>query len=222
METILYIFIGLVVGAVISWLAVKSKMQGAHQKELTQKAEEFNKVNGEKISLTAQVEAQKDSLEVAKKAMLDSFKSVATEALTQNNKQFLTLAETQLGTQVKVAEGDLDQRKTAIEEMLKPVKESIDAYKKRIEELEKGSAKTFGQVSEMLSNIQTTHVSLQRETGALVNALRNPRVRGRWGEIGLKRTVEFSGMSAHCDFNEQVYTEAELEDDSVLKPDMVI
>jgi DNA recombination protein RmuC len=103
--------------------------------------------------------------------------------------------------------------------MLKPVKESIDSYKKRIEELEKGSEKTFGQVTEMLSNIQITNTSLQKETGALVNALRNPRVRGRWGEIGLKRVVEFSGLSAHCDFVEQVYTEGE---DSVLKPDMII
>jgi DNA recombination protein RmuC len=103
--------------------------------------------------------------------------------------------------------------------MLKPVKESIDSYKKRIEELEKGSEKTFGRVTEMLSNIQITNASLQKETGALVNALRNPRVRGRWGEIGLKRVVEFSGLSAHCDFVEQVYTEGE---DSILKPDMII
>ena len=111
--------------------------------------------------------------------MVDTFKSAASDALTQNNKQFLDLAKTHLETQVKDAEGDLDQRKTAIEELLKPVKESIDSYKKRIEELEKGSEKTFGQVTEMLSNIQVTNASLQKETGALVNALRNPRVRGK-------------------------------------------
>jgi len=103
--------------------------------------------------------------------------------------------------------------------MLKPVKDSIDTYKKRIEELEKGSEKTFGQVTEMLTNIQKTHSALQKETGALVNALRNPRVRGRWGEIGLRRAVEFSGMSSHCDFIEQAYTE---EDDLAMKPDMII
>ena len=151
--------------------------------------------------------------------MVDTFKSAASDALTQNNKQFIDLAKSQLETQVKDAEGNLDERKSAIAEMLKPVKESIDSYKKRIEELEKGSEKTFGQVTEMLSNIQITNASLQKETGALVNALRNPRVRGKWGEIGLKRVVEFSGLSAHCDFVEQVYTEGE---DSILKPDMII
>ena len=72
----------------------------------------------------------------------------------------------------------------------------------------------------MMEKIQATHSSLQRETGALVNALRNPRVRGRWGEIGLKRLVEFSGMSAHCDFVEQVISEG--DDDAMLKPDMII
>ncbi|MZP54415.1 MAG: DNA recombination protein RmuC, partial [Bacteroidales bacterium] len=121
--------------------------------------------------------------------------------------------------QIKAAEGNLDERKSAIDEMLKPVRESIDIYRKRIEELEKGSKETFGQVTEMLSGLRLTSASLQKETGALVNALRNPRVRGRWGEIGLKRVVEFSGMSEHCDFVEQVFREGE---DSALKPDMII
>ncbi len=191
MEIILYIFVGFVIGALIAYLGSKSLLGSRHQ----------------------------TSLEEVRKTMVDTFKSAASDALTQNNKQFLDLAKTQLETQVKGAEGDLDKRKTAIEEMLKPVRESIDSYKKRIEELEKGSEKTFGQVTEMLSNIQATNTSLQKETTALVNALRNPRVRGKWGEIGLKRVVEFSGLSAHCDFFEQVYSDIE---DSILKPDMII
>ena len=131
----------------------------------------------------------------------------------------LALARTQLEAQVKDAEGNLDERKSAIEEMLKPVKEAIDSYKKKIEQLEIGSGKTFGEINRTLSDLQKTHTSLQKETGALVNALRNPRVRGKWGEIGLRRVVEFSGMSAHCDFVEQAYREGE---DSVMKPDMII
>jgi DNA recombination protein RmuC len=190
-----------------------------HHKELQTKADENTVLERQNSSLQAKVEAQANSLDEVRKAMVDTFKSAASDALIQNNKQFMDLAKSQLETHVKEAEGNLDERKSAIAEMLKPVKESIDSYKKRIEELEKGSEKTFGQVTEMLSNIQLTNASLQKETGALVNALRNPRVRGRWGEIGLKRVVEFSGLSAHCDFVEQVYTEGE---DSVLKPDMII
>jgi DNA recombination protein RmuC len=219
MEIILYIIIGLAIGALIAYLGTKSGLITLHQKELLLKTDEINMLNRQNSVLQAKVEAQANSLEEVRKAMVDTFKSAASDALTQNNKQFMDLAKSQLETHVKEAEGNLDERKSAIAEMLKPVKESIDSYKKRIEELEKGSEKTFGQVTEMLSNIQLTNASLQKETGALVNALRNPRVRGRWGEIGLKRVVEFSGLSAHCDFVEQVYTEGE---DSVLKPDMII
>jgi DNA recombination protein RmuC len=219
MEIFLYIIIGLVAGALIAYLATKSQLNTAHQKEVLTKNEEISQLGRQNSVLEARVEAQANSLDEVRKAMLDTFKSAASDALTQNNKQFIDLAKSQLETKVKEAEGNLDQRKVAIAEMLKPVRESIDSYKKRIEELEKGSEKTFGQVTEMLSNIQITNASLQKETGALVNALRNPRVRGRWGEIGLKRVVEFSGLSGHCDFVEQAYTEGE---DSVLKPDMII
>lgn len=219
MEIIFYIIAGLVTGTLIAYLGTKSILNVAHQKVLLAKMDEINTLTRQNSVLQAKVEAQANSLEEVRKAMVDTFKSAASDALTQNNKQFLDLAKTQLEAQVKESEGDLDQRKSAIEEMLKPVKESIDSYKKRIEELEKGSEKTFGQVTEMLSNIQITNASLQKETGALVNALRNPRVRGKWGEIGLKRVVEFSGLSAHCDFVEQVYTEGE---DFISKPDMII
>jgi len=219
MEIMIYIVAGLVFGALIAYLGTKSRLSSLHQQEQILKINEINLLNRQISSLQTKVEAQANSLEEVRKAMVDTFKSAASDALTQNNKQFLDLAKSQLETHVKDAEGNLDERKSAIAEMLKPVKESIDSYKKRIEELEKGSEKTFGQVTEMLSNIQITNASLQKETGALVNALRNPRVRGRWGEIGLKRVVEFSGLSAHCDFIEQVYTEGE---DSVLKPDMII
>jgi DNA recombination protein RmuC len=219
MEVILYILIGLALGALIAFLGTKSALNTLHHKELLLKVDENNLLTRQNSVLQARVEAQANSLEEVRKAMVDTFKSAASDALTQNNRQFMDLAKSQLETHVKEAEGNLDERKSAIAEMLKPVKESIDSYKKRIEELEKGSEKTFGQVTEMLSNIQITNASLQKETGALVNALRNPRVRGRWGEIGLKRVVEFSGLSAHCDFVEQVYTEGE---DSVLKPDMII
>jgi DNA recombination protein RmuC len=219
MVILLYIIIGLAIGALVAYLATKTSLTSQHQRELLLKADEFNSLSRQNSVLQSRVEAQANSLDEVKKAMVDTFKSAASDALTQNNKQFIDLAKSQLETHVKEAEGNLDERKSAIAEMLKPVKESIDSYKKRIEELEKGSEKTFGQVTEMLSNIQITNASLQKETGALVNALRNPRVRGKWGEIGLKRVVEFSGLSAHCDFVEQVYTEGE---DSVLKPDMII
>jgi DNA recombination protein RmuC len=205
---ILYCILTFIIGALTAFLMAKSTYQNRLQA-----------LKEENITLLANSRAQDKNFQEVRKAMLDTFKSAASDALIQNNEQFIVLAESKLETQVKASEGNLDERKAAIEEMLKPVKESIDTYKKRIEELEKGSEKTFGQVTEMLTNMQSTSAILQRETGALVNALRNPRVRGRWGEIGLKRLVEFSGMSPHCDFSEQVHTESE---DSIFRPDLVV
>lgn len=215
MEIIIYITGGLVAGLLISWIVTRHIWNS----KVEVKNAEINELNRKNSSLEARIEAQAKSIEEVRNAMLNTFKAAASDALVQNNKQFLDLAKTHLETQIKAAEGNLDERKSAIDEMLKPVRESIDIYRKRIEELEKGSKETFGQVTEMLSGLRLTSASLQKETGALVNALRNPRVRGRWGEIGLKRVVEFSGMSEHCDFVEQVFREGE---DSALKPDMII
>jgi DNA recombination protein RmuC len=219
MEAFLYLSGGVIFGSLITWLITRSLLKAGFQETLLFKTEELNELKTQNSSLQANLKARDESLEEVRKAMIDTFKSAASDALLHNNLQFLNLAKTQLEAKIKESEGNLDQRKAAIEEMLKPVKESIDSYKKRIEELEKGSEKTFGQVTEMLTGLQNTHAVLQKETGALVNALRNPRIRGRWGEIGLRRLVEFSGMLAHCDFVEQVVKEGE---DITLKPDMVI
>ena len=219
MEVILYILIGLALGALIAFLGTKSALNTLHQKELLLKADENNLLTRQNSVLQAKVEAQANSLEEVRKAMVDTFKSAASDALTQNNKQFLDLAKSQLETHVKEAEGNLDERKSAIAEMLKPVKESIDSYKKRIEELEKGSEKTFGQVTEMLVKYSDNQCQFAERNRGPGKCTEKSKSKGRWGEIGLKRVVEFSGLSAHCDFVEQVYTEGE---DSVLKPDMII
>ncbi|NLV18811.1 MAG: DNA recombination protein RmuC [Bacteroidetes bacterium] len=215
MDIIFYMTGTFFVGVILAWVITRYVMNS----RLSSKNAEIHELARQKSVLEARVEAQEKSLEEVKSAMLNTFKAAASDALLQNNKQFLDLAKSQLEVQIKEAEGNLDERKSAIAEMLKPVRESIDTYKKRIEELEKGSRETFGQVSEMLSNLRSTSISLQKETGALVNALRNPRVRGRWGEIGLKRVVEFSGMSEHCDFLEQAYAGGE---ETSMKPDMII
>ncbi|HPM88725.1 MAG TPA: DNA recombination protein RmuC [Bacteroidales bacterium] len=215
MEMIFYIAGAFFAGILIAWLITRSVMVS----RIRAKIAEIEDLTRKNSFLEANLRAQEKSLEEVKDAMLNTFKAAASDALLQNNLQFINLAKPQLEAQVNASKSDLEQKKVAIEEMLKPVKEAIDSYKSKIDQLEVGSSKTFGEISKTLADLQKTHNSLQKETGALVNALRNPRVRGRWGEIGLKRVVEFSGMSAHCDFMEQAYREGE---DSTMKPDMII
>lgn len=219
METLL-LTAGALIACISVHFATKYFLIRAHQKELMDKACQLAALEQKIAEMKIQEEIQKKSIEEVKTAMLDSFKSAAADALGQNNQQFLTLAQTQFTAHKSEAQTDLENRKKAIEDLLKPVKESIENYKTKVEELGTNSNVTFGKVSEMMEKIQATHSSLQRETGALVNALKNPRVRGRWGEIGLRRLVEFSGMSAHCDFVEQACTGG--DEEALLKPDMII
>lgn len=217
---ILLIIGGTLVACISVHFATKYFLVKVHQKELMDKACQLAALEQKITEQKIREESRKESIEEVKSAMLDSFKSAAADALGQNNKQFLDLAQTQFSAHKSEAGTDLENRKKAIEDLLKPVKEAIETYKTKVEELGNNSSVSFGKVAEMMEKIQATHSSLQRETGALVNALRNPRVRGRWGEIGLKRLVEFSGMSAHCDFVEQVVSDG--DDDAMLKPDMII
>ena len=217
---ILLIIGGTLVACISVHFATKYFLVKVHQKELMDKACQLAALEQKITEQKIREESRKESIEEANIAMLDSFKSAAADALGQNNKQFLDLAQTQFSAHKSEAGTDLENRKKAIEDLLKPVKEAIETYKTKVEELGNNSSVSFGKVAEMMEKIQATHSSLQRETGALVNALRNPRVRGRWGEIGLKRLVEFSGMSAHCDFVEQVVSDG--DDDAMLKPDMII
>jgi DNA recombination protein RmuC len=219
METILYILAGAAIGSLLTWFITRSWLTAVHNKDLIEKSSEQTGLREQIAALKARAESDAESLKKVQETMLTTFSAAAAAALGQNNKQFLDLASTRLEAQSKEYKGTLEEKEKSIDKMLKPVAEAIDSYKKRIEELEKGSKETFGSVTAMLNNLQTTNTSLQKETGALVSALKNPQSRGRWGEIGLRNLVEYAGMLEHCDFNEQVYREG---DEAAIKPDMVI
>ncbi len=209
----------MVIGSLIAHLATKSRLNTLHHIEMSEKGNQMTELEKQVAALQTKIQAQTESLKTVQDAMLDSFKSAASAALGQNNEQFLTLAKTQFEAQSKEADGTLEQKGKAINDLLKPVKEAIDGYKKKVDDLETNSNTTFGQVKEMLTTIQSTNAVLQKETGALVSALKNPQIRGRWGEIGLRNLVEHAGMLEYCDFAEQVYNEGE---EATIKPDMVI
>ncbi len=155
----------------------------------------------------------------AKQALENAFKSLSAEALKSNNAAFLDLAKTALGEFQQVAKGDLEKRQMAIDQLIAPVKASLEKVDEKIHLLEKARESAYGEIRQQFAQIAQTHEQLRNETANLVKALRQPHVRGRWGEVQLRRVVEMAGMLEHVDFAEQESAET---DDGRLRPDLVV
>jgi DNA recombination protein RmuC len=164
---------------------------------------------GEKISF----------LNDAAQKMEDAFKALSADCLRNNNRQFLDLAKSTLEKFQAEARGDLEQRQKAVEVTVGPLKETLDKYAQQVQAMETARQQAYGSLSQYLESMAATEQRLQLETGNLVKALRAPQVRGRWGEITLKRVAELAGMSEHCDFTEQ---ESVTSEEGRLRPDMIV
>lgn len=136
------------------------------------------------------------ALEAAEQRLRDTFASLSSDALQASLSQFLTLADERLSRQQQIAQTDLS-------ELVAPLREALNQQHEHTHELELARQQAYGSISQHLSSIQEEHRLLRQETTNLVKALRQPHVRGRWGEIQLRRVVELAGMSACCDFVEQ-------------------
>ena len=155
-----------------------------------------------------------------KQALENAFKSLSADALKDNNAAFLNLAKASLGEFQQVAKGDLEKRQQAIDALVGPVKESLEKVDQKIHALERVREQAYGEIRQQFTHMAEAQTQLRQETANLVKALRQPHVRGRWGEVQLRRVVEMAGMLNHCDFTEQ---ETLFDDDGkMLRPDMVV
>ena len=170
---------------------------------------EERKAAGEKLAILNEAQAK----------LSDAFKALSAEALKSNNAAFLNLAQVTLEKFHEGAKGDLEKRQTAIDEMVKPVRETLQKFDVKIGEIEKSRIEAYGGLKQEVLGLKELQVSLRDETSNLARALGTPRVRGRWGELQLRRVVEIAGMLEHCDFVEQAHVATE---DGALRPDVVV
>ncbi len=162
---------------------------------------------------------QKKFVEDSQKTLKDSFDALSASALDKNNQSFLDLAKTALESHVTEAKGDLEKRQLAIDSLVKPLSESLDKMDEKINSLENKREGAYVNISNLLDQVKLTNLALDKETRNLVTALKTSHTRGRYGEIALRRLVEFAGMMEHCDFVEQEGAETE---GGRLIPDMIV
>jgi DNA recombination protein RmuC len=158
-------------------------------------------------------------LEEARTVLENSFKSLSADALRSNNQSFLELARASLAEFQQGAKGDLEKRQMAIDALVAPVRASLEKVDEKIASLEKSREQAYGEIRQQFAQMSEVQSQLRNETTNLVKALRQPHVRGRWGEIQLRRVVEMAGMMLHCDFVEQQAADG---DEGKLRPDLIV
>lgn len=186
--------------------------------------DQINYLSAREAELLATLEQERHSaqahvelLQQAQQTLTDAFAALSAEALQRNNQSFLDLARTALDSYQTQARADLEQRQHNISDLIRPVRESLDRVDSKIQELEVTRASAFAGLEQQIRSLAESEQLLRQEAVNLVQALRTPTARGRWGEIQLRRVIEMAGMQQHCDFLEQ-QTAAE----GRLRPDVII
>ena len=238
------VVVGALVGGTIAWLAAhlrtrlsiqesearcvelaaKLQERGQQASRLEERLATLAPVEAERAALLTQLaverRATEEKLELVAEAevrLRTSFQALCADALRHNNEAFLQLATTQLGELHAITTGDLESRQRAIGELLVPIRQSLERVDGTLQQVETERGAAYASLLEQVHAMAATQEELHAETSSLVKALRSPAVRGRWGEIQLKRVCEMAGMLGYCEFSERARG-----DDGALHPDLTV
>ena len=212
MDLIIGLVIGILLGAGVVYFLISTRHGKTKQK-----------LAGVEAKYEAELKAADDKLkllEEARDSLKDSFKALSADALSKNNESFIKLAEENLKKHQQSAKDDLEKRQQAITKTVEPVSQTLKAFSDRVNKIEERRIESEGGIKKELQKLSEMHLRLDQSTSSLVQALRAPQVRGQWGEMHLRRTVEMAGMINYCDFEEQ--SSVETEEGQRQRPDMLI
>jgi DNA recombination protein RmuC len=209
----LFLIVGLIIGALAVALLTRARLR-----TLTAEAAKASELDREVVRLTRDLEHARE-LGADRQRMSDSFKALSAEALHASMTQLTEMAQAQLRTAQAEAQGDLDKRQQAVEQLVAPLKEQLGRVDQQLLRLDQERRESRGRLENQIRTLAETGERLRTETGALVTALRKPNTRGQWGQMQLRNVVEMAGMMRHCDFVEQSQLTG---DSSVLRPDLIV
>jgi DNA recombination protein RmuC len=190
-------------------------LQGRVEQEQQLRAAADKEAEGQR----ANIAEQRRLLDESEKKLKDAFESLASNALQASSKQFMDLAGARFQSLQKEASGDLEQRKVAIGGLVEPLQKAVEELRAEVSKIESARQEAYGGLRTEVQQLATTSKELRVETGSLVSSLKQPQVKGKWGELTLRRAVELAGMSPHCDFEEQVSVDVE---EGRLRPDLIV
>jgi DNA recombination protein RmuC len=204
--------LGAVVGAAIGFLIARTR-QAAEAASLSAQVQAAE----EKITLVER--AAQEKAELVEGQLAERIRALSTEALDANSRRFLELAEIQMRAFGVRASSDLETRRAAVEHLVGPLKDTLARVETQLRESDAARRASHAELARHVEFARTSSDQLREQTQALVTALRRPEARGRWGELQLRRVVELAGMTARCDFDEQV---AVATVDGAQRPDLVV
>ncbi|HLI36197.1 MAG TPA: DNA recombination protein RmuC [Streptosporangiaceae bacterium] len=210
---------GIVIGAVMGYLFARSRFAAATA-DLTGRAraaEERARAAEDKAAMVERAASERSAL--VDGHLAQRFQALSAEALDASTARFLEIAEGRLQAANAKAAGELEMRRSAVEHLVGPLKETLARVEAQLRESDSARRASHAALAEQVSLARRSAEELRAQTQALVTALRRPEARGRWGELQLRRVVELAGMSARCDFDEQVGVAT---DDGAQRPDMVV
>jgi DNA recombination protein RmuC len=191
------LLLGIVIGAVIGYLYVRGRLADA----------------------SARASAAEQRAVLVDGHLAERFEALSAQALDTSTARFLEVAEGRLQAANANAAGELETRRAAVEHLIGPLKETLARVEEQLRESDAARTRSHAALAEQVHIARQTSEQLRAQTQALVTALRRPEARGRWGELQLRRVVELAGMSARCDFDEQVTVTSA---DGPQRPDMVV
>jgi DNA recombination protein RmuC len=220
------LLVGVLVGAAACWLVLAARHRAAA-------AEAARAAGDATVTLRADAAAARAALRAEREAaaererlltrrdseLTQAFRALSADALAANNEQFVALAEGRIKEAAAALAGDTAVRDKAVGALLDPVSAALQRVEGQLREVERERQSAYVGLREQVEAMRSSSELLQHETKSLVNALRAPQVRGRWGELQLERVVQLAGMVEHCDFSTQVTA---VGDDGAVRPDMIV